>query len=114
MDAMNPGARTVAVIVVCLVAPALNSQLSPQPSETSSPGDTVLHIHVNSVLVPVVVRDAQGRAVGNLKQEEFKIFDQGKRRSIVGFTIQGPETTEGEQPAVRGSASETSTTASGG
>jgi VWFA-related protein len=110
---MNRGARALTVIVLCIAPPSLNSQLAPQPSETPAPGDTVFHIHVKSVLVPVVVRDAQGRAVGNLKQEDFKILDQGKRRSIVGFTIQGPETSEVAQPAGRGSASGSSASTSG-
>jgi len=38
--------------------------------------------------VPVVVRDKDGRAIGNLRQEDFQLFDKGKPQTITKFSIQ--------------------------
>jgi hypothetical protein len=42
---------------------------------------------VNVVQVPVVVRDTSGRAVGNLTQGDFELFDKGKRQTITSFSL---------------------------
>ena len=50
-------------------------------------GGVTLHVEVPELLVPVVVRDKQGRAVGKLGQSDFTVFDQGKIRAITGFSV---------------------------
>lgn len=43
---------------------------------------------VNLVLVPVIVRDRKGQAVGTLKKEDFELFDKGKPQAIAKFSIE--------------------------
>jgi VWFA-related protein len=47
-----------------------------------------IDIHVNRVLLPVVVRDKQGRTVADLKKEDFQVLDEGKPRSISAFNVE--------------------------
>jgi VWFA-related protein len=43
---------------------------------------------VNLVMVPVVVRDRKGNAVGTFKQEDFQLFDKGKPQFIARFSVE--------------------------
>ncbi len=56
----------------------------------------------NLVSVPVVVRDGNGRAVGNLRQEDFRLFDKGKLQVITKFSVNKSGGSEAA-PAVRDS-----------
>ena len=53
-----------------------------QPEITSHESAAVFSSRINLVSVPVVVRDREGHAVGNLRQEDFQLFDKGKAQTI--------------------------------
>ena len=42
----------------------------------------------NLVTVRVTVRDANGRAIGNLQKEDFHLFDRGKPQTITYFAVE--------------------------
>jgi VWFA-related protein len=61
---------------------------------------------VNLVMVPVVVRNAHGDAVGNLAKENFLLYDKGKPQIIDRFNIEKTkvpaDTTTTQAPAATG------------
>lgn len=64
----------------------------------SVPEDTPkLRIETQEVLVPVVVRDKQGHAIGNLTKDDFTVLDQGKAKEIRGFSLIEPARARGPQ-----------------
>lgn len=56
--------------------------------EGTTPADadaTKFRVNVKLVLARVVVRDATGHAIGNLKKDDFQLFDNGKIQVISNF-----------------------------
>lgn len=60
------------------------------PEVTSHDEATTFKVNVRLVLVRVVVRDSQGRAVGNLRKEDFQVFDNRKQQVITQFAVEQP------------------------
>jgi len=91
------------VFVAFLFAFTVSGQLS-QPEVTSHEATVTFSSKVNMVSVPVVVRDADGKPVGNLKQEDFQLFDKGKLQTITKFTVERSEVQSVERSSVARSA----------
>src|ERR1700757_1858657 len=70
-----------------------------QPEVTSHESTVTFSSKVNMVSVPVVVRQSDGKAIGNLKQEDFQLFDKGKQQIITKFTVEHTESVVTEAPA---------------
>lgn len=64
-------------------APAAASQ-TPQSQNTP----TTFKVRVNLILVPVVVRDREGKVVTTLKKEDFQLTDERKPQIISTFTVE--------------------------
>src|SRR6266542_2273736 len=73
-----------------------------QPEMSTKEEAATFKARVNLVLVPVVVRDKAGRAVGTLEKPDFQLFDKGKPQVVTRFTVEkagGKSTLSGGKPA---------------
>jgi VWFA-related protein len=66
------------------------STASPAQEISSHDEVTTFKVKVNLVLVRVVVRDSEGHAVGNLRQEDFELSDNRKPQVIRQFAMERP------------------------
>ena len=92
------GVAAAAVLVLgAISALELNGQAPPGQNTPNSPPQNTAEMSthdapatfstkVNLVMVPVVVRDSKGKAVGTLTKEDFQLFDKGKPQVISRFT----------------------------
>jgi hypothetical protein len=82
-----------ALVLFWLVCLPLRHLAAQQTEEPQAPPFKI-EVKVNKVLVPVVVRDAQGRTVGNLRKEDFQVFDKNEPQTISAFVVQTRGTTK--------------------
>lgn len=77
----------LAVLVSLCGSPRAHGQTNDKTPATRAQNEAPLRLKATSnlVVVRVVVRDAQGKPVENLKKEDFKLFDRGKEQSITQF-----------------------------
>jgi VWFA-related protein len=61
-------------------------------------------VNVRLVLARVVVRDSSGHAVGNLRKQDFELFDNGKPVVISHFDVEHTAVAQGGPPVVSATA----------
>lgn len=77
--------RISAWILLLAAANALSQETVPEMNQKdSSPS---FQSRVNLVLVPVIVRDSQGKPIDGLLRSDFQVFDRGKLQSISSFSV---------------------------
>jgi VWFA-related protein len=75
-------------LAICAIVLAADAQVSITPGAGSQDQPLVFKTKVNLIMVPVVVRDKKGKVVSTLHQEDFELFDQGKRQVISNFSVE--------------------------
>lgn len=65
---------------------AAAGQNKPELSTRDTPA--TFRTKVNLVMVPVVVRNSSGKAIGTLEKEDFQLFDKGKLQVISRFSVE--------------------------
>jgi VWFA-related protein len=109
---MNTCSLALAALVLCSsrVASAQTAVVTGEAEVSTRDEPVTFKVESNLVEVPVVVRDRQGRAVGNLRKEDFRILDKGKPQEISKFSVQraaqatAPESRAAGAPAEDGHA----------
>jgi VWFA-related protein len=79
---MMGGMQRWALIVCLISAAAAQTEISQKDEPVT------FQSHVNLVMVPVVVRDKGGRAIGNLEKKDFVLLDKGKPQQISRFSVE--------------------------
>ena len=85
-----------ALLLLATSLAQLNARTPPQSSESTPPqqnppapqqegGQTKMVISVNQVIVPVTVKDGEGRLVPDLRRDEFRIFEDNVEQQIAFF-----------------------------
>lgn len=66
-------------------------------SSAPDPGMTI-KVRSNLVEIRVVVRGADGKPVGNLTRDDFRVYDNGKQQSVTTFAVETPESRREKMP----------------
>jgi VWFA-related protein len=81
-------APTKAVLVLMLAAIAASGQAAARNSQQSPELEKPLvHVNVDLVQMDVVVTDAKGNHITDLKPQEFEILENGKPQRITNFSF---------------------------
>lgn len=76
--------------------------LTAQPSRADDQSQRSSQFRANTrlVVVDVVITDATGRIVHGLKEQDFKVMEDGKAQAVIGFEEHGPDIGLKSKPAI--------------
>src|SRR3984893_7744092 len=94
---MSAGLRLLATSAVFLAAIPVQSQ---DKKQTKSDDNDVIKVTSNLVNLDVIVKDKKGKAITDLRPEDFTIFENGVPQKIEFFD--STLTSEASQPATAG------------
>jgi len=80
MQFSSPTAKTTSIVD----SSPIGRSVVKQDQDSAS----TVKVDVNLVLVAVVARDSQGRAIGTLRREDFRLLDNGKPQTISRFSLE--------------------------
>ena len=85
---MNASVSLRRAVLLCCLVLVCRPQSAAQTSKDAEDATPRIQLNVNRILVPVVARDKQGRAVADLKKEDFQVFDNDQARPVSAFTVE--------------------------
>jgi VWFA-related protein len=95
---MNRHLRAVFAMVL-LAGAVVSAGQNPAPAQTPAGAQPpTFRVNVDSVEVDVLVTDAQGNYVRELKKEDFQVFEDGKPQTIANFVPIDIPVEQSEQP----------------
>ncbi len=107
---VSQSTSAIVVTLVCaialVVAARARTAQNGQPSQTPPPAQsaqvqntTPLRVVSQMVQVDVLVKDRNGKPVTGLTQNDFSVFDEGKKQDIAFFSMETSKTRNQPQPA---------------
>jgi VWFA-related protein len=81
------GFLLAAIVLVAQQIPPDELHWGAGPYAPEIAGASTIRVHSDLVEVPTIVRDEHGNAVGNLKKDDFLLFDNGKPQIISTFSV---------------------------
>lgn len=70
------------LVLLLIAATAATSSAEPQDSTSDAATSLRFSTNVDLVTLPITVRDAKGRPVSDLHQQDFEVYENGARQSI--------------------------------
>src|SRR2546430_15270385 len=92
------GARFILLLTCALILAVMPAQ-SQDKKQTKSADDDVVKINSNLVSLDVIVKDKKGKAITDLKPEEFTVSENGVPQKIEFFDSTLTSSSEAGQPA---------------